>query len=97
LQASKAAVTNFFHTLRIELGDSVPITIFSPGVTKSELSDGKLAQGEGKVPEAGKARDLRNVRALGRILTVPWRNSWKDRMVFPNFATPVLKNRQSDR
>jgi short-subunit dehydrogenase len=68
--ASKAAVTNFFHTLRIELGDSVPITIFSPGVTKSELSDGKLAQGEGKVPEAGKARDLRNEQ-LGLYPMVP--------------------------
>lgn len=67
VQASKAAVTNFFHTLRIELGDSVPITIFSPGVTKSELSDGKMSQAEGKVPGPEKARDLRNVRKKWRF------------------------------
>ncbi|GAQ91438.1 short chain dehydrogenase reductase [Klebsormidium nitens] len=68
--ASKAAVTNFFHTLRIELGDSVPITIFSPGVTKSELSDGKMSQAEGKVPGPEKARDLRNEQ-LGLYPIVP--------------------------
>jgi short-subunit dehydrogenase len=37
LQASKAAVSQFFETLRVELGNSVPITLFLPGTIKSEV------------------------------------------------------------
>jgi short-subunit dehydrogenase len=37
LQASKAAVSQFFETLRVELGTSVPITVFLPGAIKSEV------------------------------------------------------------
>ncbi|OVA09596.1 Short-chain dehydrogenase/reductase SDR [Macleaya cordata] len=39
--ASKAALINFFETLRVELGSSIKITIVSPGFIESEMTHGK--------------------------------------------------------
>lgn len=47
-QASKAAVSAFFETLRLELGSDVPITVFLPGVVKSDMTDGKAIQPSGE-------------------------------------------------
>ncbi|KAI3852405.1 hypothetical protein MKX03_018885 [Papaver bracteatum] len=45
--ASKAALINFYDTLRVELQpDGVKITIASPGVTDSEMSQGKTLSKE---------------------------------------------------
>eukprot|EP00898_Chlorokybus_atmophyticus_P005541 jgi/Chlat1/5989/Chrsp4S06303 len=38
---AKAAVYNFFDTLRVELNDSVGITLVCPGFVKSEMTGGK--------------------------------------------------------
>lgn len=38
LQASKAALTCFFESLRTELGSEIGITIVSPGVIESEMT-----------------------------------------------------------
>ncbi|XP_026408337.1 11-beta-hydroxysteroid dehydrogenase 1B-like [Papaver somniferum] len=46
--SSKAALINFYDTLRVELQpDGVKITIASPGVTDSEMSQGKTLSKEG--------------------------------------------------
>ena len=39
LQASKAALISFFETLRVELGSDIGITIVTPGLIKSEMSE----------------------------------------------------------
>ncbi|OVA09594.1 Short-chain dehydrogenase/reductase SDR [Macleaya cordata] len=45
--ASKAALINFFESLRVELDPRVAITIASPGVTESEMTQGKHLSKEG--------------------------------------------------
>ena len=37
-QASKAALINYFETLRIELGWAIGITIVTPGLVKTNLA-----------------------------------------------------------
>jgi short-subunit dehydrogenase len=67
-QASKSAVASFFHTLRIELGHQVPITIFSPGIAKSEMTDGKFIKPDGTVASYEEGVALRRVRFFNHIL-----------------------------
>lgn len=64
IQASKAAVHQFFETLRVELGDSVPITILYPGVVKTELTDGKVVLPSGEVASPLEGAELRKVTPL---------------------------------
>ncbi|KAF4361163.1 hypothetical protein G4B88_027703 [Cannabis sativa] len=40
--ATKAAVTSFYETLRVEIEKEVGITIVSPGLTESEMTQGKF-------------------------------------------------------
>ncbi|PIA51028.1 hypothetical protein AQUCO_01100090v1 [Aquilegia coerulea] len=47
--ASKAALENFYQTLRVELGSSVKITIASPGFIESEINQGKYLAADGTV------------------------------------------------
>lgn len=58
LQASKAAVLNFFETLRIELHDEVGITIATPGWIESEMTKGKHLSKEGTVEVDQDTRDV---------------------------------------
>ena len=58
LQASKAAVLNFFETLRMELGDEVGITIATPGWIESEMTKGKHLSKEGTVEVDQDTRDV---------------------------------------
>lgn len=39
-QASKAAVTSFYETLAAEFGPDIGITIVTPGVVESEMTQG---------------------------------------------------------
>jgi short-subunit dehydrogenase len=55
-------VSQFFETLRIELGDAISITIFQPGVIKSEMTDGKSALADGKMTSSEEAPDRRKVQ-----------------------------------
>ncbi|KAM7471539.1 hypothetical protein LguiA_009722 [Lonicera macranthoides] len=48
-QASKAAVAQFFETLRVELGPDVKITLVTPGYIVSELTQSKLLQKGGRL------------------------------------------------
>ena len=57
-QASKAAVLNFFETLRMELRDEVGITIATPGWIKSEMTKGKHLSKEGTVEVDQDMRDV---------------------------------------
>ncbi|CAA7052676.1 unnamed protein product [Microthlaspi erraticum] len=56
--ASKAALLNFFETLRIELGGDVHITIVTPGYIESELTQGKHFSGEGELIVDQDMRDV---------------------------------------
>ncbi|KAF8109090.1 hypothetical protein N665_0103s0044 [Sinapis alba] len=56
--ASKAALLNFFETLRIELGSDVHITIVTPGYIESELTQGKYFSGEGELVVNQDIRDV---------------------------------------
>ncbi|GAQ85359.1 hypothetical protein KFL_002310150 [Klebsormidium nitens] len=69
--ASKSAVASFYHTLRIELGDKVPITMFSPGIVKSEMTDGKFIQPDGHVADYEEGIQLRRQNGFGLIPLLP--------------------------
>ncbi|WZZ41054.1 hypothetical protein YC2023_037313 [Brassica napus] len=56
--ASKAALLNFFETLRIELGGDVHITIVTPGYTQFELAQGKYFSAEGELVVDQDVRDV---------------------------------------
>ncbi|KAL5724408.1 11beta-hydroxysteroid dehydrogenase [Ranunculus cassubicifolius] len=47
--ASKAALINFYECLRTELGSDVGITIVTPGIIESEMSQGKYLNKEGNM------------------------------------------------
>ncbi|KAI3943611.1 hypothetical protein MKX01_039239 [Papaver californicum] len=55
--ASKAAMMNFFETLRVELGSSVKITIVSPGFIESEMTQGKHLTNDGSMQVDPEKRD----------------------------------------
>ncbi|OWM65507.1 hypothetical protein CDL15_Pgr009097 [Punica granatum] len=56
--ASKAALSSMFETLRVELGPEIGITIVTPGFIESELTRGKYWSREGKLEVD---RDMRDV------------------------------------
>ncbi|KAJ4974634.1 hypothetical protein NE237_007808 [Protea cynaroides] len=47
--ASKAALINFYDSLRVELASEVSITIISPGLVESEISQGKTLTKQGAI------------------------------------------------
>ncbi|KAL3839116.1 hypothetical protein ACJIZ3_023707 [Penstemon smallii] len=47
--ASKAAVTQFFETLRVEFGQDIGITLVTPGFIESELTQGKFVNKAGRL------------------------------------------------
>ncbi|KAL5174197.1 11-beta-hydroxysteroid dehydrogenase 1B [Glycine soja] len=55
--ASKAAVISLYETLRIELGRDIGITIVTPGLIESEMSQGKVLFKEGKMVSDQLIRD----------------------------------------
>lgn len=57
-QASKAALSNFFDTLRVEMGNEIGITIATPGWVESEMTAGKLMTASGQVDWDQKQRDV---------------------------------------
>ncbi|KAM0869470.1 hypothetical protein ACQ4PT_040652 [Festuca glaucescens] len=57
LMASKAAVLNFYDTLRMELGGDVHITEIVPGVVESEITKGKMLTKEGEMKVDQDQRD----------------------------------------
>lgn len=60
-QASKGAVRNFYHTLRIELGAEIDIAEVIPGAIESEITKGKILTEEGRIVVD---QDLRDVSSL---------------------------------
>ncbi|GJN27822.1 hypothetical protein PR202_gb15875 [Eleusine coracana subsp. coracana] len=92
--ASKAAILNFFETLRIELRNQVGITIATPGWIESEMTKGKHLSKEGTVEIDQDMRD-RCAEAIvdgicrgRRHLTVPawYRAMFLWRMLAPEVA-----------
>ena len=58
MQASKAAVLNFFETLRMELHDEVGVTIATPGWIESEMTKGKHLSKDGTMKVDQDLRDV---------------------------------------
>ncbi|KAJ0971224.1 hypothetical protein J5N97_019183 [Dioscorea zingiberensis] len=56
--ASKAALINFFETLRMELGPEISITIATPGWIESEMTKGKFLSGDGRMVVDQDTRDV---------------------------------------
>uniref|UniRef100_A0A9R1XKI4 3-oxoacyl-[acyl-carrier-protein] reductase n=1 Tax=Lactuca sativa TaxID=4236 RepID=A0A9R1XKI4_LACSA len=56
--ASKAALAQFYDTLRVEFGSDIKITVVTPGFIESELTQGKFLSHEGKLVVDYDARDL---------------------------------------
>jgi len=59
-QAAKAAMNNFFDTLRVEMGNEIGITIATPGWIESEMTAGKMMTASGHVEWDQKQRDVSN-------------------------------------
>lgn len=57
-QASKAAVISFYETLRVEFGSDIGITIVTPGLIESEMTQGKFLSKEGHVVLDPDMRDV---------------------------------------
>ncbi|OMO49594.1 Short-chain dehydrogenase/reductase SDR [Corchorus olitorius] len=55
--ASKAAMSAFFDSLRVEFGSDIGITIATPGYIESELTTGKFLQREGQLEVQQDLRD----------------------------------------
>jgi short-subunit dehydrogenase len=47
--AAKAALLQFFETLRLEMGDTIGITIMMPGMFESEITKGKFVSDDGEL------------------------------------------------
>ncbi|CAK9183202.1 unnamed protein product [Ilex paraguariensis] len=56
--ASKAAMAQFFETLRVEFAPDVKITLVTPGFIESELTQGKFLTEGGKVVVDQEMRDV---------------------------------------
>ncbi|KAL6175074.1 hypothetical protein ACLB2K_051717 [Fragaria x ananassa] len=56
--ASKAAMSSMFETLRVELGPEVHITIVTPGYIESEMNKGKYLSTEGRMTVDQEMRDV---------------------------------------
>ncbi|XVE63701.1 hypothetical protein DITRI_Ditri07aG0041000 [Diplodiscus trichospermus] len=55
--ASKAALVSFYETLRVEFGIQIGITIVTPGLIKTEMTEGKFLTKEGKLEVDQEMRD----------------------------------------
>ncbi|CAN1175212.1 11-beta-hydroxysteroid dehydrogenase-like 6 [Linum perenne] len=56
--ASKAALVAMYETLRVELGTQVGITIVTPGLIESEMTDGKFLNQQGLLQMDKEIRDV---------------------------------------
>ncbi|XP_052874752.1 11-beta-hydroxysteroid dehydrogenase-like 6 isoform X2 [Gossypium arboreum] len=56
--ASKAAVISFYETLRYEFGGDIGITIVTPGLIKTEMTDGKFLSKEARLQLDPEMRDV---------------------------------------
>ena len=59
MQAAKAAVMNFFDTLRVELGANIGgITIVTPGWIQSDMTMGRFVDKKGNMEVREDKRDV---------------------------------------
>ncbi|XVF54725.1 hypothetical protein PTKIN_Ptkin05aG0204200 [Pterospermum kingtungense] len=56
--ASKAALISFYETLRTEFGIQIGITMVTPGLIKTEMTEGKFLSKEGKLQLDQEMRDV---------------------------------------
>ncbi|KAI3671446.1 hypothetical protein L1987_87184 [Smallanthus sonchifolius] len=70
VMASKAALAQFYETMRVEFGSDVKITIVTPGFIESELTQGKFLSHEGKMVVDHVTRDMQvNLSPVGKVET----------------------------
>ncbi|VFQ77980.1 unnamed protein product [Cuscuta campestris] len=66
--ASKAAMSQFFETLRIEFGHDIKITLVTPGFIESELTQGKHLDKDGRLSVDADLRDEQvNIIPIGKV------------------------------
>lgn len=66
--ASKAAMVQFFETLRVEFGSDIKITIATPGFVESELTQGKFLSEGGEIVVDPEMRDVQiNIAPVERV------------------------------
>ncbi|XP_076897975.1 11-beta-hydroxysteroid dehydrogenase A-like [Bidens hawaiensis] len=66
--ASKAALAQFFETMRVEFGSDIKITLVTPGFIESELTQGKFLSHEGNMVVDYEARDMQlNLSPVGKV------------------------------
>ncbi|KAK1422396.1 hypothetical protein QVD17_25489 [Tagetes erecta] len=66
--ASKAALEQFYETMKIEFGSNVKITTVTPGFIESELTQGKFLSHEGKMVVDPITRDMQvNLSPVGKV------------------------------
>ncbi|GJX09126.1 11-beta-hydroxysteroid dehydrogenase 1B-like protein [Tanacetum coccineum] len=58
VMASKAALAQFYETMRVEFGSDIKITLVTPGFIESELTQGKFLSHEGRTIVDPDARDM---------------------------------------
>ncbi|XP_065872951.1 11-beta-hydroxysteroid dehydrogenase A-like isoform X2 [Euphorbia lathyris] len=56
--ASKAAVVSMYETLRVELGHEIGITIVSPGLINTEMTQGKFLNQQGRLEVDKEMKDV---------------------------------------
>ncbi|XP_040379118.1 11-beta-hydroxysteroid dehydrogenase A-like [Oryza brachyantha] len=69
--ASKAAVLNFYDTLRMELAGDVAVTEVVPGVVESEITKGKMLTKDGAMAVDQAERDVRPSRLAQHCILQP--------------------------
>ena len=76
--ASKAAMINFFESLRLELrATDIAVTVISPGFVRTAMTGGKDAKRPFLVElEPAVARILRAIRRRQGSLAFPWQVAW---------------------
>ncbi|PIN14547.1 putative dehydrogenase [Handroanthus impetiginosus] len=66
--ASKAAIAQFFETLRVEFGPDIGVTIVTPGFIESELTQGKFLNNAGRLVVDQDMRDVQvNIIPVQRV------------------------------
>lgn len=58
MKSSKAAVISFYETLRVEVGREIGITIVTPGLVESEMTQGKFMSKDGRLYLDKQLRDV---------------------------------------
>ncbi|XP_052186709.1 11-beta-hydroxysteroid dehydrogenase 1A-like isoform X2 [Diospyros lotus] len=72
--ASKSALISFYETLRVELDPTVKVTIVTPGLVGTEMTQGKHLSRDGEIKEPGQVRDDIQINESDFVVPSLWFN-----------------------